>query len=63
MLLFHKILGGKANIVDPEQTVPEGAVWTGSALFACVIISEKLVYKILGHSLYIIINLNYWTNF
>ena len=23
-----------ANIVDPDQTAPEGAVWSGSILFA-----------------------------
>ena len=25
---------GMANSVDPDQTVPLGAVWSGSALFA-----------------------------
>ena len=27
-------LGIKANSVDPEQTAPIGAVWSGSTLFA-----------------------------
>ena len=36
------------NIADPDQTAPSGAVWSGSALFAYVILSEILVYKILG---------------
>ena len=26
----------KANSVDPDQTAPLGAVWSGSALFACM---------------------------
>ena len=35
-----------ANSVDPDQTAPEGAVWSGSALFAHVILSETLVFLI-----------------
>ena len=35
-----------ANSVDPDQTAP------GSALFAHVILSKKLVYQIFGHLLY-----------
>ena len=38
-----------ANSVDPDQTAPLGAVWSGSALFAYVILSETLVFEILGH--------------
>ena len=38
-----------ANSVDPDQTAPSGAVWSGSALFAYAILSATLVYKILGH--------------
>ena len=34
--------------VDPDQNAPSGAVWSGSALLACVILSEILVYQILG---------------
>ena len=34
------------NSVDPDQTAPEGAVWSGSARFAYVILSETLVYEI-----------------
>ena len=37
-----------ANSVDPDQTAPSGAVWSGSALFAYAILSDTLVYKILG---------------
>ena len=37
-----------ANSVDPDQTAPSGAVWSGSALFACVILSETLVFEFLG---------------
>ena len=31
-----------ANSVVPDQTVPSGAVWSGSTLFAYVILSETL---------------------
>ena len=37
------------NNVDPDQTAPSGAVWSGSALFAYAILSDSLVYKILGY--------------
>ena len=36
--LFLKILSEKANSVDPDQTAPSGAVWSGSALFAYAIL-------------------------
>ena len=42
-----------ANSVDPDQTAPLGAVWSGSALFAYAIFSATLGYKILGHLLYL----------
>ena len=32
-----------ANRVDPDQTAPKGAVWSGSYLFAYAILSETLV--------------------
>ena len=38
-----------ANSADPDQIAPSGAVWSGSALFAYAILSETLVYEILGH--------------
>ena len=38
-----------ANSVDPDQTDPSGAVWSGSAQFAYVILSDTLVFEILGH--------------
>ena len=44
MHLFPKILSGMANSVDPDQTAP-----SGSALFAYVILSDTLVFEILGH--------------
>ena len=50
--LIFKLLGGMANSVDPDQTAPSGAVWSGSALFAYAILSDTLVYKILGHLRY-----------
>ena len=49
MQLFLKTLNGMANSVDPDQTAPEGAVWSGSALFAYAIFSATLVYENLGH--------------
>ena len=33
---------GIANNVDPDQTAPLGAVWSGSALFAQTCLSENL---------------------
>ena len=40
-----------ANSVDTDQTAPKGAVWSGFALFAYAILSDTLVYEILGHLL------------
>ena len=48
-MLFLKILSGMANSFDSDQTASKGAVWSGSALFAYVILSETLVYEILGY--------------
>ena len=42
-----------ANSVDPDQTAPSGAVWSGSALIAYVILSENFVYEIIGHLPYL----------
>ena len=47
MWLFHKVMSpnhadGMANSVDPDQTAPLGAVWSGSALFAQTCLSENL---------------------
>ena len=33
---------GMANSVDPDQTAPLGAVWSGSALFAQTYLSKNL---------------------
>ena len=33
---------GMANSVDPDQSAPLGAVWSGSALFAQAYLSENL---------------------
>ena len=46
------MLSGITNSEDPDQTAPSGAVWSGSALFAYGILSETLVFEILGHLLY-----------
>ena len=35
-----------ANSVEPDQTAPSGAVWSGSAMFAYAILSETLVHEI-----------------
>ena len=47
MRLYHRVMcpndaDGMANSVDPDQTAPLGAVWSGSALFAQVYLSENL---------------------
>ena len=47
MWLYHRLLSpndadGMANSVDPDQTAPLGAVWSGSALFAQACLSENL---------------------
>ena len=34
---------GMANNVDPNQTAPLGAVWSGPTLFAQTYLSESLV--------------------
>ena len=46
MRLYHwvmcpKDVDGMANSVDPDQTAPLGAVWSGSALFAQTYLSEN----------------------
>ena len=33
---------GIANSVDPDQTAPLGAVWSGSALFSQTYLSENI---------------------
>ena len=38
-----------AYSVDPDQSAPSGALWSGSVLFAYAILLATLVYKILGH--------------
>ena len=54
MQLFPRIHSGMANSVDPDQTPPSGAVLSGSALTAYAILSESLVFEILGHLLYLL---------
>ena len=44
-----KMLSVMANSVDPVQMAPSGAIWSWSALLAKAILSETLVYEILGH--------------
>ena len=45
--LYHRVVSpndadGMANNVDPDQTAPLGAVWSGSALFVKTCLSENL---------------------
>ena len=47
MWLYHRVISqndadGMANSVDPDQTAPLGAVWSGSALFVQTYLSENL---------------------
>ena len=49
MKMFLQKLSEMANSVDPDQTFPSGAVQSGSALFAYVVLSDTLVYKLSGH--------------
>ena len=47
MWLYHRVMSpndavGMANSVDPDQTSPLGAVWSGSALFAQTYLSKNL---------------------
>ena len=47
MWLYHRVMSpndadGMAKSVDPDQTAPRGAVWSGSALFAQAYLSENL---------------------
>ena len=47
MWLYHRVMSpndadGMALSVDPDQTAPLGAVWSGSALFAQTYLSENL---------------------
>ena len=47
MWLYHRVLrpndaDGMASSVDPDQTAPLGAVWSGSELFAQAYLSENL---------------------
>ena len=39
--MIPKTADGMANSVDPDQTVPLGAVWSGSTLFAQVYLPEN----------------------
>ena len=39
--MYPKDAVGIANSVDPDQTAPLGAIWSGSALFAQTYLSEN----------------------
>ena len=40
--MHPKAAEGIENSVDPDQTAPLGAVWSGSSLFAQTCLSENL---------------------
>ena len=47
MWRYHRVMSpndadGMTNSIDPDQTAPLGAVWTGSALFAQAYLSKNL---------------------
>ena len=47
MWLYHRVMNpndadGMANSVDPDQTAPLAAVWSGSALFAQAYLAKNL---------------------
>ena len=46
MQLFLKILNGMANTVDPNQTAPSGAIFSGSTLHM-QFLSETVVFEML----------------
>ena len=48
-LLFLKILSEKANSVDPEQTVPFRSCLIWVCTVSYIILSDTLVFEILGH--------------
>ena len=53
-MYFFLIPSGMTNSVDPDQTASSEAVWSATALFAYVILSDTLMYKILRHLLYLV---------
>ena len=56
---------GIANSVDPDQTAPVGAVWSGSALFAQTCLSEnlgRLKYLLLRSNLSLISVSSQWAH-
>ena len=52
MQLFLKILSGKANSVNSDQTAPQEQSDLGPHCLH-VILSDKLVFEILGHLSYL----------
>ena len=62
MWLYHRVMSandadGMANSVDPDQTAPLGAIWSGSALFAQAYLSKNS-----GSLLYIYVSKQYRRN-
>ena len=51
MWLYHRVMSpndadGMANSVDPDQTAPLGAVWSGSALFARISVRKLRIIMV-----------------
>ena len=66
MWLYHRVMSpndkdGMANSVDPDQTAPVGAVWSGSALFAQTYLSENLGSLRYSYN-HVPWKLHWWTN-
>ena len=66
MWLYHRVMSpndaaGMANSVDPDQTAPLGAVWSGSALFAQAYLSENLRSLRYLESDWIVLNVDWWS--
>ena len=62
MWLYHRVMSlndadGMTNSVDPDQTAPLGAVWSGSTLFAQAYLSENLGSLWLNHGTFLCIDL------
>ena len=60
MWLYHRVISpnnadGMANSVDPDHTAPLGAVWSGSAPFAQICLSENLEHMVATLSVMIVI--------
>ena len=51
--LCPKDAEGMANSVDPDQTAPLGAVWSGSSMFSQQFLSQNLTFYGILNELYV----------